>query len=234
MTLTDEELASIESAVCELYEAQYEAAESNPESLFWDSTESMERRFKIALEMYDFADASVLDVGCGFGDFFTFLEDSGSTPREYHGIDITSAINIARERYADVPDCSFERRNIMRDPFDRAFDVAVGFGTVFNALTGVSNERYLRRFMRACFESADAALLNAISSHRQGNWPYEKGVYYYSPERAFGYAQELTRNVRLRHDFEPIPQKEFILLLSPDDTDEPIGVISVGGESSKR
>ena len=231
MTLTDDELATIESAVRELYEAQVESTESDPESLFWDSTESMERRFKIAWEMYDFADASVLDVGCGFGDFYAFLDDRGSTPREYHGVDITSAVDVARGRYADVPDCSFERRNIMRDPYDRAFDIAVGFGTVFNALTGVSNERYLRVFMRACFESADAALLNALSSHRQGDWPYEEGVYYYSPEKAFGYAQELTRNVRLRHDFEPIPQKEFTLLLLPDDRDEPVGVVPVGGES---
>lgn len=231
MTLTDDELATIESAVRDLYEAQFESAESDPESLFWDSTESMERRFEVALEMYDFADASVLDVGCGFGDFYTFLDERNSKPREYHGIDITNAVDIARERYTDAPDCSFDRRNVMRDPYDGAFDVAVGFGTVFNTLTGVSNERYLRAFMRACFESADAVLLNALSSHRQGDWPYEEGVYYYSPEKAFGYAQELTRNVRLRHDFEPIPQKEFTLLLLPDDRGEQVGVVPVGEES---
>ena len=228
MTLSDKELTAIEAELREMYEEQFEIEGINPESLFWDSEESMRVRFDVALEMYDFNEASVLDVGCGFGDLYSFLREHGVQPARYHGIDInSSAIEVAKDRYDDEEVCTFDEKNILREPYDDEFDIAVGFGTVFNKLNGISNEKYIRAFLQSCFESADATLINALSAYRQGDWGYEEGVYYYSPEKVFGYAQELTRNVRLRHDFDPIPQKEFNLLMLPDESDDDIGVVSI-------
>jgi hypothetical protein len=67
--------------------------------------------------------------------------------------------------------------------------------------------------MRRTYDICDATLINCLSDYREGDWEWEEFVYYYSPDTVFGYAQELTRDVVLKHDFEPIPQKEFHLLL---------------------
>jgi ubiquinone/menaquinone biosynthesis C-methylase UbiE len=213
--LTDDDLLRIEEEVQELYDGRVESKDEEANALFWDSEESMRIRFETAVEMVDFAGREVLDVGCGFGHFYEFLLERNMAPAEYHGIDLNDEfLEVARDRY---PECTFERRNVLREPFDsREFDVAVGFGTLFNRLTGVSNEAYLRRFIRSCYTCSRYVLINAISDYRSGDWPYEEFVYYYSPEKAFGYAQDLTSNVRLRHDLPPIPQKEFHLLLGPD------------------
>jgi len=211
---TDEDFRRIAEEARERFEERIETADSDARALGWDSKESMEIRFEAAAGMYDFSGASVLDVGCGFGDFYDFLEERGDEPSEYYGIDISDEIlDIAREKIAG-PRTNFEKRNIFTDPFeDETFDVAVEFGLLNYNFERISNAEYMRAYMRRTYDVCDATLLNCLSDYREGDWEWEPFVYYYSPEKAFGYAQEFTRDVTLKHDFEPIPQKEFNLLL---------------------
>lgn len=219
--ITDEQLETLETAVREQYRDRIDEKGTTPEGLFWDSEESMRTRFGVAAEAVDFEGANVLDVGCGFGDLYGYLQENGHTPSTYHGIDVSEVVLAeARDRYSDAPGVSFERRNILRTPYDaEQFDVATVFGAMWNNLESIDNEAYIRRFMRTCFACADTVVINALSRYRQGGWPYEEFVYYYDPKTVFGYAQELTRNVTLHHDFEPIPQKEFLLVLNDDGRD---------------
>jgi ubiquinone/menaquinone biosynthesis C-methylase UbiE len=180
--------------------------------LGWDLEDSMWTRFRAATDLYDFSGARVLDVGCGFGDFYTFLQERGQSPAEYYGVDISDEILAIAED--NNPEGTYENRNVLVDPFeDGRFDVVVEFGLLNYSLEKVSNEAYLREFMRTCYGFGDAVIVNCLSSYREGDWEYEEFVHYYDPEKAFGFAQELTRNIVLKHDFEPIPQKEFLLLL---------------------
>lgn len=223
--ISDEQLEALEAAVRDQYRDRIDEKGTTPEGLFWDSEESMQTRFGVAADTVDFERATVLDVGCGFGDLYGYLRQNGHTPETYHGIDVSEVVLAeARDRYGDAPAVSFERRNILRDPYEsEQFDVAAVFGAMWNKLESIDNEAYIRRFMRTCFACADTVVVNALSSYRQGDWSYEEFVYYYDPRTVFGYAQELTRNVRLRHDFEPIPQKEFLLVLEDDgrNSDDP-------------
>src|SRR4051812_50192378 len=60
---------------------------------------SQEKRFEALLALGDLDGARLLDVGCGFGDFLTFLEGRGIRP-EYTGIDLCEPmIARCRERY---------------------------------------------------------------------------------------------------------------------------------------
>lgn len=140
------------------------------------------------------------------------MQELGQAPLDYYGVDISDKIPAISEE--TNPGGTYENRNVLVDPFDDGrFDVVVEFGLLNNAFEEVSNEAYLREFMRTCFGFGDAVLINCLSSYREGDWEYEEFVRYYDPEKAFGYAQELTRDVVLKQDFEPIPQKEFLLLL---------------------
>lgn len=219
--INDDQLAALEADIQAQYRNRIEEKGATPEGLFWDSEESMRTRFDAALDLATFEDAAVLDVGCGFGDFYGHLLDRGVEPASYHGIDVSDVVlDEAKTRHGDLPDVSFEQRNVLRDPYeDRKFDIAVVFGALGHNLESIDNEAYIRRFMRTCFACADTVVLNALSLYREGDWPYEEFVYYYDPGRVFGYAQELTRSVRLRHDIEPIPQKEFLLLLEDDGSE---------------
>jgi len=164
------------------------------------------------MDMSDFSDVRILDVGCGFGGFLGHLQDEDIEPAQYVGIDISDRIlDEARDRY---PGSRFERRNLMVEPFeDESFDIAVEFGVPNYDLERVSNQAYLRRYLKHAYDCSDAVLVNCLSDYRDGDWEYEEFVHYYSPEKVFGYAQELSRDVVLKHDFEPIPQKEFNLLV---------------------
>jgi SAM-dependent methyltransferase len=209
---TEEDFRQTAEDAKERFEGRLEEADTDATSLGWDSRESMETRFEAAVKMYDFSDKSVLDVGCGFGDFYDFLKNRGQEPVEYYGVDISDKIlDIARDRH---PKAAFEQRNIFVDQFeDRTFDIAVEFGVLNYNLDLISNREYIREYMRRTYEICDATLINCLSDYREGDWGREEFVYYYSPEKVFGYAQELSRDVILKHDFKPIPQKEFNLLV---------------------
>lgn len=55
----------------------------------WTSTQTQRLRFKIISEFLpkDMAYTSLIDAGCGFGDFYTYLEKKSKLPLKYIGID---------------------------------------------------------------------------------------------------------------------------------------------------
>ena len=211
--LDDDQVRTIEQNARERFDQRVSDEGRSARALGWDSKSSMRTRFEAATEMYDFSDERVLDVGCGFGDFYDFLIEVDQEPATYHGVDISPRVlKIARNEHDD--EATFEQRNVLLEPFDgNRFDIAVEFGLLNFDFEDANNEQYARRFMRDCYTQSDAVLLNCLSSYREGDWEFEEFVYYYDPEKIFGYAQELTRDIVLKHDFEPIPQKEFNLLL---------------------
>src|SRR4051812_26476064 len=88
---------------------------------------SQEKRFEALLALGDFDGARLLDVGCGFGDFVTFLQRRGVQP-VYTGIDLCEPmIARCRERFAGAGH-SFEVADVLayepREPYD--FVVASG------------------------------------------------------------------------------------------------------------
>src|SRR5919109_3859483 len=81
-------------------------------ALDWGSRESQAVRFSVLAEVGQLHDASVLDVGCGLGDFFGWLKSAGIGV-EYTGIDITpKMIEVARQRF---PETRFELRNLLEN-----------------------------------------------------------------------------------------------------------------------
>jgi len=212
--IAEELLLAIEESARERFDERVEENGESACALGWDSKSSMRTRFGAATEMYDFSNKRVLDVGCGFGDFYEYLVEQNQQPREYHGLEVSDRVlDIARERNT-AENCTFERRNIFVDPYeDEQFDIAVEFGILNYNFDNVNNDRYARLFLDRCSSFSDAVLINCLSSYREGDWAYEEFIHYFDPEKLFGFAQELSRDVVLHHDFPPIPQKEFNLLV---------------------
>ena len=67
-------------------------------SLDWSSKKAQEDRFKILTDIGDLSGCKILDVGCGFGDYYKWLKKQ-EIQVNYTGIDINpNFIKMAREK----------------------------------------------------------------------------------------------------------------------------------------
>ena len=164
-------------------------------------------RFQILREIGITNGASVLDVGCGFGDYFGFLSEQGVTV-DYLGVDINpKLLDIARRKY---PTAKFLQADILTDEITVA-DYVVASGTVNLALRSADNYEYVDRMLRRAFSLARRGV--AMDFHTSYVDFRVDDIFYYEPEKVFAAAKAITKRVQLRHDY---PLFEFCLYLFPD------------------
>ena len=97
--------STILSEVASYYASKLEAHGATPQGVDWNGTDSHEQRHRQFLRLLDGTpDASVIDLGCGFGDFLRFLRAAGHRGR-FIGYDIApSMIEKARELHGEGDD----------------------------------------------------------------------------------------------------------------------------------
>lgn len=160
---------------------------------------SQELRFGALLALGDFAGRSVLDVGCGFGDFLAYLRDRGIEPREYAGIDICEPmVRRCRERF-DSPRARFEVADVLEWEPREAPDLVVASG-IFGLDARGARAR-IRPTLRRMFGWARAGMAANFLSQRSLE-PAEARVYV-DPAEALETAFALTPSVRLDHSYLP-------------------------------
>ncbi len=133
------------------------------EGLHYQSTGSQQARFRVLRELLpeDLSGVTLVDVGCGFGDFLIYLHEHGDEPGRYIGIDLHERmVAVARERTgaeilqadllsdtlppADWYVCSGALNNLTRDETREAVGrcyAAARDGFVFNLLHGQDNSQ---------------------------------------------------------------------------------------------
>jgi len=78
----------------------------------------------------------------------------------------------------------------------------------------VDNYEYTMEFIRKTFSlSKKLLIVDFLSDRLVPNYPKEDFVFYHDPLKMLEFALSLTNNVILKHDYKPIPQKEFMLFL---------------------
>ena len=82
------------------YRSQITRYGLTPQGVALDSARTQRRRFAVlAAQLGDLRDSTLVDAGCGFGDFYLYLEERGNLPRRYVGIDLVQEmVEAARER----------------------------------------------------------------------------------------------------------------------------------------
>jgi SAM-dependent methyltransferase len=150
---------------------------------------------------------SVLDLGCGFGDFFGYLVDAGMNV-SYLGVDINpKLLDVARQKY---PAGAFRVADFLSDPFEPV-DFVVASGTFNLALRAGDNYDYAGRMLRRAYDLARRGV--AMDFHTADVDYRVDDVFYYEPQRVFAIARSVTKRVALRHDY---PLYEFCVYLYPD------------------
>lgn len=164
-------------------------------------------RFDVLRRLGIESGCTVLDVGCGFGDFYHYLTAEGVFI-EYRGIDINPAlIQVARDRH---PGAQFDVLDFQCDALPPA-DFVVSSSAFNLRLDESDNYDLVADFMRKAYASASRGVAVDLQSSYV-DFKVED-AFYYEPERVFALAKAVTKRVSLRHDY---PLFEFCVYLYPD------------------
>ena len=204
-------LESVAKSAKERYGRRFAEMGVSPRTLGWGSKEDQLTRFQVMTEQIDFAGSTLMDIGCGFADFWKYLAAMERLPDHYIGVDLMEQfIAHNQETY---PEAQFICCDFMRQPEQLPeVDYVISNGTMNFKLS--DNLSYNRKFLQTAFIKATKGLVvDFLSTIYTPDYPPEDTVYHHSPKDVLDLAFELTPNVRLIHNYAPIPQKEFMIIL---------------------
>ena len=144
---------------------------------------------------------TLLDLGCGFGDFLGYLRTQGREIRRYVGLDLVpDIVEVARRKH---PEGRFEVRDVLREGIAGRYDYAVANGIFY--IRAPDSPDHLRRTVRTLWDHCrEGVLFNARSSYADAAFVRrERHLYQYDPVEVLDFCLGLTRTVVLRHDYMP-------------------------------
>ncbi len=189
--------------IIRLYEGRLEKFGWTVKTMGWSSREQQFLRFRILSEISNLNGKSILDVGCGFGDFFDYLKDNGIRV-DYYGIDLSE--RIISEAQKHHPDLKFEVMDILNEEIGRNFDYVFESG-ILNKKSS-SNLADAHAIITKMYSLCTIGIAcNMMTDYVDYTEDY---LFYYSPEKMFGFCKSLSKSVVLRHDY---PLYEFTVYL---------------------
>jgi SAM-dependent methyltransferase len=154
---------------------------------------------------------SILEVGCGLGDFYKYLI-AQKLDCSYYGYDIVPEyIAECRRVY---PQAGFEARNIFLDGIDGIYDTVVMSQVLNNRYQKSDNMQVMRRALELAFEHTRVSVsVDMLSTYVDFRNP---DLFYYSPEEIFRMAKAVAHRVLIRHDYRAF---EFCVQLFHQDAE---------------
>ena len=166
-------------------------------------------RYQVISEIGIKSGDKILDVGCGFADYYKYLQDKGIQV-SYTGIDISEdLINIAKKRY---PKINLQVKDLEKNSFKKnSFDYVVSSQVFNHKLKSGQNISLSRSMMKLMFDiSKKGVAIDFLSSYVDYK---ESRHFYYLPVSQFNCAKKISKRVILRHDY---PLFEFCLYIYPN------------------
>lgn len=212
------ELEQISSNMIERYSKRYKELGYDVKTLGWGSTVQQFFRFKQTLcSEINFNSKSILDLGCGFGDYLILLEKENINYVKYYGWDVNQdLIDEAKNRWKDNAKAEFNVFDIVNPaPTGRVADIGVMLGLLnLDLKNSMDNYEYSKKIINNAYDMVNEVLIvDFLSSNQFEDYPEEDFIFYHNPSKMLDYAFTLSNNVLLKHNYQPIPQKEFMLFI---------------------
>jgi SAM-dependent methyltransferase len=209
----DNPFAKIDAATNARYDARFTEHGVSHRTLGWGSREQQAYRFAQVLQCADFAGRSVLDIGCGFGDLLSYLKQQQVPITHYVGIDVNP--EFIRVAAANHPEAEFHAISLTSlEGAALRSDLVVMLGLLNFRQQPLDNPAYAREMIgRAFVLGREALICDFLSSRRSSAYPPEDFVYYYEPAFVLELGLDCSTDVVLKHDYQPIPQREMLLVV---------------------
>ncbi len=185
--------------IVKFYEDSLREHGDTAEGMHWKDKSSQALRFAMLTQFKFSPGCTLLDVGCGMGHLYEFLEKKKQAQYlTYYGIDITKKMaHGAKKKY---PHLSFGAHDIFALNY-MEFDFIVCSGA-FNTLLGHDRTEWAnhcKKTIARMFEICKVGIaFNMLSSYND----FEEPDYYYvDPMEYFALAKTMSRSVTLRHDY---------------------------------
>jgi SAM-dependent methyltransferase len=190
------------------HESVFELHGATARGVDWGAEGDVSLRYDkmLAVLQKDFADlpleASILDVGCGWGGLLRRARSLG-IPLRYTGIDVVGAmIEHGRKEFADA---EFIQADIFELDGEATYDFVVCCGVAFQKLSATipEFERFTRRLIRRMFElSRHGIALNMMST--RVNFRVEN-LYYQNPSELLCWLlSDVSPRVRIDHGYSSL------------------------------
>jgi trans-aconitate methyltransferase len=177
----------------------------HPNALYWSGRDIQELRFKILADIGIQAHDTVLDVGCGFGDFYAWSAEN-QCPLEYTGIDLSP--DLLAHAKKQHPQATFFTGDLFDLETTHQFDWVVLSGALNEQLHDDSAYAYrvIRRMYQLCrkgvaFNMLDARHIKAHDLHSQ------------QPETMLKFCQTLSKHVSL---YDTYLENDFTIYMQKD------------------
>jgi SAM-dependent methyltransferase len=174
------------------------------ETLGWGKKDRRKLRFHILASQWNLNGCSVLDFGCGFGDFYAWAKEEG-IHLDYIGVDLNP--NLIAEAKKVYPEANLISGDIFKDALPLTqYDYIISSGT---HNTKIADNKV---FIENTFElfnkySTKGFALNFLSDKAEIKYP---DVNYSSPEYILGLCYKYSNRVVLRNDYMPFEFTVFV------------------------
>lgn len=175
------------------YKQSYKKYGITARGLNWNSEDSQHIRFEVLASFLqdEILFSEIVDAGCGFGDFYLFLEKQNLVPKRYIGVDsMQDFISIAKKR---IPHATFTCRDVLKDELIYA-DWYVASGSL-NILSSFDTWMFLEKMLAY---SKKGIVFNILEGDKKSeNFNYQK------KEDIINFAKRKKYKIRVKEGYLP-------------------------------
>lgn len=178
---------------------------NSPESVGW--TRAGQRlRYEEVLKLIELSGKSLLDFGCGKGDFLGFLKEK-KINCQYTGIDINpSLIELANKIY---PEADFYVKDIEKESLERDFDYTISIGVFNLSVQGVKTS--MQRCLEILFNHTKERVI--FTCLNQKTKLKDIFVTYFTTDELDKIAKNITKKYQI---FDNLIEGDLFLILEKD------------------
>jgi len=217
--MKNNDLKKIEIDAVQRYSQRLKEHGNSPKSLGWGSVNDQLIRFNQTISSnIDFSNKSIIDIGCGFGDYLAFLLDKTIDFNKYLGIDINQElIDIATNKFEYEKNITFKVFNMLEHSLEQKpiADIGVMIGLLnFKLDNQTANYMYSKLMIERAFSLVSNYLIvDFLSASKNKLYKNENWTFHHELPFVINLASSLTNNFIIKHDYPEIPQKEFMIIL---------------------